>query len=257
MSILKQWNADQLSVVVADSRDNMGKAAAARAASILRELLAKQDEVRMIFAAAPSQNETLAWLSKEPDIDWNRVHAFHMDEYIGLPEGAPQRFAQYLDEHIFSLLPFASIHYLNAAATDPQEECRRYSALLNEKPIDMVCLGIGENGHIAFNDPWVAHFDDPETVKVVPLDEVCRNQQVNDGCFAKIDDVPTHAMTLTIPTLTNAAHLICTVPAKTKEWAVTATVTGEISEQVPATVMRRHPDAALFCDPDSAAGILN
>ena len=120
----------------------------------------------------------------------------------------------------------------------------------------IVCLGIGENGHIAFNDPGVADFNDPKAVKVVALDRVCRQQQVNDGCFARLEDVPRHALTLTIPALARAAHLVCTVPAASKADAVEKTVRGGISAQVPATVMRRHPDAALFLDPDSAARLL-
>lgn len=256
MAILKRFAADKLKVLIMDSRDQMGREAAAAAAACLRSILAKQPVANVIFAAAPSQNETLHYLCQEPGIDWQRVNAFHMDEYIGLAPDAPQAFGNYLNEHVFSLLPFGSVHYLNGQAANSAEECERYSRLLREYPVDMVCLGIGENGHIAFNDPWVAEFEDPALVKIVPLDDVCRQQQVNDGCFASIEQVPTHAMTLTIPALANAKHLFCTVPAATKAWAVEQTVNAEISEKIPATVMRRHPDAALFCDPASAQALL-
>ena len=142
------------------------------------------------------------------------------------------------------------------AAAYPDAECARYAALLKASPVDIVVLGIGENGHIAFNDPGVADFDDPETVKKVKLDDVCRQQQVNDGCFASLGEVPSYALTLTVPTLFAGGHLFCSVPAATKRAAVRATLCGEIGPHVPATVMRRHPDAALYCDPDSAADFL-
>lgn len=210
----------------------------------------------MIFAAAPSQNEMLECLTAQPDIDWNRVNAFHMDEYIGLPAGAPQAFGEYLKEHIFSKVPFGKVYYLNAQAQNAQAECDRYSALLKKFPVDIVCLGIGENGHIAFNDPWVADFEDSALVKIVPLDPICRQQQVNDGCFETIDDVPAHAMTLTIPALAAGKHMFCTVPSKTKAWAVEQTVKAKISKEIPATIMRCHADATLFCDTCSGEMIM-
>ena len=256
MALIKSLHADKLRVSVFDSRASMGQAAADAAAECLRALLAAQAWVNVIFAAAPSQNEMLDSLCAAPGIDWGRVRAFHMDEYIGLPEGSPQAFSAFLREHIFDRLPFGEVHCLNPQAADPRSECCRYAELLERYPVDLVCLGIGENGHIAFNDPWVADFADPETVKIVPLDPICRQQQVNDGCFARLEDVPRHALTLTIPALARAAHLVCTVPAASKADAVEKTVRGGISAQVPATVMRRHPDAALFLDPDSAARLL-
>lgn len=256
MAILKQFSAGCMQVCVLDSRDAMGRAAAHAAAECLRALLGEKDAVNMIFAAAPSQNETLKYLAAEKDIDWQRVNAFHMDEYIGLPAGAPQAFGRYLKEHIFDLVPFRSVNLIDASATDIDAECARYAALLKEYPADIVCLGIGENGHIAFNDPGVADFNDPCLVKAAELDDICRRQQVNDGCFGSIDEVPAHALTLTIPALTGAKHMICTVPAATKAWAVEQTVNGELSEKVPATIMRRHTGAQLFCDGDSGKALL-
>lgn len=256
MAILKEMRSDALKVIIADSRAAMGQAAARQAGACIRALLDEKSELNMIFAAAPSQNETLEWLIKEPGIDWTRINAFHMDEYVGLSREAPQSFGRYLYEHLFAHLPFKSVNYLCGDAPDAQAECERYSALLRENPVDVVMLGIGENGHIAFNDPWVADFNDPVLVKRVPLDPVCRQQQVNDGCFARLDLVPEQALTLTIPALTNAGHLFCTVPASTKRNAVTLTVTGAVCVDVPATIMRRHADATMFCDPDSAADLL-
>lgn len=256
MAILRQLQAGRLHVKIMDSRETMGQEAARATAECLQALLDIQPVVNMIFAAAPSQNEMLHYLVQAPGIDWTRVNAFHMDEYIGLAPDAPQSFGRYLREHIFSLLPFGSVNYLNGQAGDIEAECARYSRLLQENPVDIVCLGIGENGHIAFNDPWAADFDDPALVKAVPLDPVCRQQQVNDGCFAALDDVPARAMTLTIPALCSAGHMFCTVPASTKAWAVEHTVADEISARLPATALRRHADATLFCDPDSGAGLL-
>jgi len=248
---MQTYQFDKLIVKKADSRAEMGKTAASDCAEVLRKLLGEKETVSMIFAAAPSQNETLDALIAEPGIDWTRVTAFHMDEYVGLANDHPQSFGTYLREHIFSRLPFGKIHYIRGDAEDSREECARYSALLTENPPDIVCLGIGENGHIAFNDPGVADFNDPALVKPAELDEVCRMQQVHDGCFPGIDDVPTHALTLTVPALANAAYLFCSVPAATKAEAVRRTCREEITENCPATIMRRHSHAILYCDPDS------
>ena len=207
----------------------------------------------MIFAASPSQNEVLAALANDPQIPWNRVNAYHMDEYIGLSPDAPQGFGNFLREHMFGLAPFASVNYIDSAATDPQAECDRYSTLLQENPVDIVVMGIGENGHIAFNDPPVADFNDPHLVKIVALDPVCRQQQVNDGCFEALEQVPTHALTLTVPTLMAAKYHFCIVPAPTKAKAVKATVRGPIREVCPATCLRNRSNAVLYLDPDSAA----
>ena len=207
----------------------------------------------MIFAAAPSQNEVLASLALDKEIPWERVNAFHMDEYIGLPADAPQGFGNFLKAHIFGLAPFKSVNYMDISAEDAEAECARYSALLAQYPTDIVVMGIGENGHIAFNDPPVADFADPKAVKPVLLDEICRNQQVNDGCFATIDDVPKYAITLTVPTLFAGKNLFCIVPAKTKANAVKATICGEIGEACPATILRRHENAILYLDGDSSS----
>ena len=248
-----QTKVDKLNVKVLSSRDEMGKAAAADIAATIRALLAEKESINMIFAAAPSQNEVLASLLAE-DVDFSRINAFHMDEYIGLdPRFSGAAFANFLKEHIFDKAPFRSVNLIRAEATDADAECERYAALLEKYPTDIVVMGIGENGHIAFNDPPVADFDDKKIVKVVKLDEVCRQQQVNDGCFPAVENVPTHAMTLTCPTLTRASHLFCIVPAKTKAVAVRATLCDPISEQCPATVLRRHDSATLYLEPDSAA----
>ena len=247
---------DKLKVMVFETREEMGNKAGSDAAQCIKKLLSEKEEVNIIFAAAPSQNETLAVLTKEEGIDWKRVNAFHMDEYIGLAPDASQAFGNFLKNAIFSKLPFKSVNYIYAEGETPEETCARYTKLIKENPIDIVCLGIGENGHIAFNDPWVADFNDKEVIKKVELDEVCRQQQVNDGCFAKLDDVPKSALTLTVPTLFNANYLFCTVPAATKADAVYKTVNNDINEDLPATIMRTHDNAIMYCDKDSGAKLL-
>ncbi len=256
MSILIEFIVDKLKVKVIETRDEMGKTAGNEIADKIRELQSKKSEINMIFAAAPSQNEVLETLVESKEIDWSKVNAFHMDEYVGLPSSAPQGFGNFLKNRIFGKLNFKSVAYINGCAENPDDECARYSELLKKHPIDIACMGIGENGHIAFNDPWVADFNDKLMVKVVALDEVCRQQQVNDGCFEKLSDVPKNALTLTIQTIISGTYLFCSVPAKTKANAVKSTVKGEISEECPATILRKHENAVLYCDADSGRDIL-
>ena len=249
---MKTFQKDFLTVCCYDSRAEMGRAAAADVAAKIRELLAEKETIRMIFAAAPSQNEFLAALASDPTVDFTKIDALHMDEYIGLPADAPQGFGNFLRDRLFNLAPFRSVTYLNSLAADPEEECRRYGELL-KGGVDIVCMGIGENGHIAFNDPAFAEFDDKKAVKIVELDPVCRMQQVHDGCFASLDQVPTHALTLTIPTLTRVGAIFCMVPAASKANAVKACVEGPVTEACPASILRTCPGAKLYLGPDSAS----
>ena len=244
---------DKLQVNVYDTRAAMGVAAARDIKNKFCELLATKPQINVIFAAAPSQNEVLASLVADQDIDWSRINAYHMDEYIGLVADAPQGFGNFLRAHLFDQVPFASVNLIDITAKDADREAARYGALLDQNLADVVVMGIGENGHIAFNDPPVADFHDTQTVKAVKLDEICRNQQVNDGCFAAIDQVPTHALTVTVPALTRAPYLFCIVPAPSKAWAVRETLTGSIDEHCPASVLRTHDNAILYLDRDSAA----
>ena len=246
-----KFTKDKLAVKVFENRKLMGKAAATDVADCIEQMLSEKKEINMIFAAAPSQNEFLEELA-ESGVEWERINAFHMDEYIGLPLDAEQRFGTFLKERIFGRVPFKSVHYINGQA-QPEKECDRYSLLLKQYPVDIVCLGIGENGHIAFNDPHVAKFDDPELVKVVALDEKCRMQQVHDGCFAKLSDVPTHAITLTVPALMRAKFHFCMVPAASKCEAVYRTVHGPIGPECPASALRLCRHANLYVDRDSGA----
>ena len=249
----KIFQVDSLTVHLYANRVLLGKDAAAIAAARLRGLLARKDVVNIIFAAAPSQNEFLASLSTEKNIDWTRVRAFHMDEYTGLADHAPQRFGNFLKSRFFDLLPLREVHYLYGNSDNLDSECRRYAELLLLFPADIVFMGIGENTHIAFNDPHVAKFNDPKMVKVVDLDEACRQQQVNDGCFPDISSVPVNALTLTIPALMKAEYVFCMVPGKTKSQAIYHTLRSEITEKYPSTILRTHPSAELFIDQDSGA----
>lgn len=232
------------------TRALMGEAAAQDIANALREALARQQNVRMVFAAAPSQAQMLASLCAAEGIDWTRVTAFHMDEYIGLAPDAPERFAKWLDTNLFDRVPFAQVHHI-VPEPDASAAAARYAQLLAAAPIDFVCLGIGVNGHIAFNDPPVADFADPLDVKVVTLDEQCRQQQVDDDCFANFDDVPEQAITLTVPRLTRAGRLFCVVPGQLKRDAVRASLYGPISTECPASILRQHPDCSLYLDAES------
>jgi glucosamine-6-phosphate deaminase len=248
---VRQFSSDRLRVSVYRTNVHMGHAAAADIAEELRARLRSQSEVRMVLAAAPSQDTMLEALAGAGGIDWSRVTALHMDEYVGLTSAAAQSFARYLTERLFDRVRPGRVELIDGGA-DPDTEARRYAALLAAGPIDIVCLGIGENGHIAFNDPEFADFADPQLVKVVDLDERSRRQQVNDGCFAQLSDVPARAITLTIPALTSGRRLFCVVPGKTKADAVRTTVEGPIGIACPATVLRNHPACQLYLDPDSA-----
>lgn len=250
---MKTFKKDKLDVNIYDSRAEMGAAAARDVSAKIKELLKSKSELNIIFAAAPSQNEVLASLAADKTIPWEKINAFHMDEYVGLCAEAPQGFGNFLSERLFSLVQLKSVSYIDVSAKDPDAEAERYGRIIDAHPTDIVVMGIGENGHIAFNDPPVANFNDKKTAKPVKLDEVCRQQQVNDGCFEKLSDVPTHAITLTVPTLARAPWLYCIVPAKTKAVAVKNTLCGDIGEHCPATILRTHDGATLYLDPDSAA----
>jgi glucosamine-6-phosphate deaminase len=251
--LVKTLNADKLKVNIYDGRDSMGAAAARYTAEKINETASAKETVNIIFASAPSQNEFLAHLLEEKGIDWGKINAFHMDEYVNLPFEAPQSFGGFLKVRLFDRVRLKSVNYFDGNAGDLSKECKRYAKLLNDNPVDIVIMGIGENGHLAFNDPPVARFDDPETVKVVELDEKCIKQQVNDGCFSSVDQVPTRALTITIPALLKAKYKIPIVPGPTKQEAIKATIEGPISTQCPASILRTQENAVLFTDIEAAA----
>src|SRR5665647_746143 len=251
MAQIRELLANKMKVKIYETRLQMGDEAAYEVGKKIKELLFSREFVNIIFAAAPSQNEFLSSLSQQPDVDWSRVNAFHMDEYVGLDEEAPQRFGQFLKESIFDKVPINKVHYINGNVDDRNAECQRYSYLLKQYPADIVCMGIGENTHIAFNDPHVADFNDPLIVKVVALDEVSRQQQVNDGCFEHIEDVPAFAITLTVPALLQANSIYCLVPGTNKASAIYYTINSEVNENYPSTSLRNHNNANLYLDEDS------
>ncbi|MBX3007142.1 MAG: glucosamine-6-phosphate deaminase [Melioribacteraceae bacterium] len=250
---MKIMNLDLLNIVICENRIELGKSAAANIGKLISNLLEIKDEIRMVFAAAPSQNEFLAELVKTPDIDWSKIIAFHMDEYIGLPKNAEQLFGRYLNDHLFSKVNLKDIIVINSQAERIEAECERYEILLRENIIDIVCLGIGENGHIAFNDPPVADFNDKKFVKIVELDMPCRQQQVNDGCFSSLEQVPKFAVTLTVPALMSGSHLSIAVPGTRKADAVKRCLYNKISTECPASILRTHQNAILYLDKDSAS----
>jgi glucosamine-6-phosphate deaminase len=254
-----QFTVDSLRVAVYEDRAQMGRAAASTVAQAIAARQAAAGRANVVFAAAPSQNEFLAGLVAHPEIDWSRVVGFHMDEYLGLDAQHRASFRRYLQEHIFRLAGFTPdrLRLIPGEQADrPQKTCLAYEDLLRAEPTDIVCAGIGENGHLAFNDPPVADFLDPVLVKVVRLDAACRTQQLNDGCFDRIEDVPTHAYTLTVPALLAAPVVSVVVPGPRKAEAVLATLRGPIHEVCPASALRRHSGATLYLDRDAAKLVL-
>lgn len=224
-----------------------GIAAGKKIERCIEKLQDVKETIRIVFAAAPSQDSMLDYLTKSKKIKWGNIIAFNMDEYIGLPSGAPQSFASYLENNLFSKVVVKKKYTINPNS-NIEDELVRYSHLIKSGPIDIVCLGIGENGHIAFNDPPVADFNDPQVIKIVELDAMCRGQQVNDNCFDKLEDVPMKAITLTIPTLMAGKKIFCIVTGKNKADAVCKTLTGPIDESCPATILRIHDECSFYFD---------
>ena len=252
MVMENRFTKDALSVYICDGRNELGRLSAKALYGKINELSKTKEEINLLFAAAPSQNEFLEALAAYEDIPWQGINAFHMDEYIGLDYNAPQRFGNFLKERIFGSVPLKSVNYIEGNSKEPEQECQRYSELLKKYPLDIACTGIGENGHLAFNDPQVANFHDNKLVKIVSLDERSRRQQVNDGCFSRISLVPKNALTLTIPAIVAANYIVCMVPGPTKAEAVRNMLYGEINEKCPASVLRLHRAASLYIDQDSA-----
>lgn len=250
---------DSLEVLVFETRAQAGRAAARHVARAIAERQEAAGQASVVFAAAPSQNEMLAELVAQPSIDWTRVVAFHMDEYLGLEADHPISFRRYLQEHLFRLVGLGpdQLRLIPGERTErPLRTCLDYEERLLAEPPDIVCAGIGENGHLAFNDPPVADFLDPVLVKVVRLDAACRNQQLHDAGFQRLEDVPTHAYTMTIPALLQAPVVSVIVPGPRKANAVLNTLRGPINESCPATALRRHVGARLYLDRESARLVL-
>lgn len=254
INIIFEDKKDMMKYYVGETREDMGRLAATIAGNKIKQLLKEKDDVRIIFASAPSQDEVLSYLTNDQEIDWSRIIGFHMDEYIGLSTDSDQWFKKYLEKNITHKVNIKQFHFIDGTKS-AEDEIARYTELLNEKPIDIVCLGAGENGHIAFNDPPIADFNDPKMMKVVELDQLSRQQQVNDGCFPTVEDVPTEALTLTIPALSAGKTMICTVPGRTKTEAIHKMLNNDVDTSCPATILRQHKDAHLIVDKEALGNL--
>lgn len=253
---MREFTVDHLRVRCFPTRAEMGAHGAKYAAGLIRRVYEEKGEANLIFASSPSQMDVLSSLLQE-DVDWGRVNAFHMDEYEGVDISHPASFANYLRENFFRHLQLKSVHYLDGTAADLEAECDRYSALLAQYPVDITFAGIGENGHMAFNDPYLADFFDPKNVKINgELDPVCRYQQVRDGWFESLEEVPARAITLTMPAMLRAPHMVITAPSETKREIIQKVLEGPICVDVPSTAARLHMDAVLYID-DAAAALLS
>jgi glucosamine-6-phosphate deaminase len=252
---VKTFTADQLPVRVYASQSDMARDAAQMTHAYLRDVLAKQNSAAAILATGNSQIQFLDTLIALGGIDWSKITLFHMDEYLGMDANHSASFRRYLRERVETKVRPRVFHYIQGDTLLPLDECQRYTALLKAQPIDLCCLGIGENGHLAFNDPPVAKFDDPYAIKLVQLDEPCRQQQVKEGHFPNFAAVPQYAFTLTIPALCSAKKMLCVAPEKRKAKAVSDALQGPISTACPASWLRKQPHATLLLDVDSAASL--
>jgi glucosamine-6-phosphate deaminase len=249
---VQERTVDALQVRVFRDAEALARTAAADAAATLRAAIGTRGNANAMFASGNSQLRFLRALARVDGVDWARVVGFHMDEYVGIRNDHPASFHRYMQEQVARPLRLGDFHYLDGG-TDPVEEAAQYAALLRQFPIDVCCLGIGENGHLAFNDPPVAEFDDPLDVKVVTLDDACRRQQVGEGHFATIDDVPARAITVTIPALLRAKCALAIVPEGRKREPVRRALTERISPACPASILRRSTNATLYLDRDSSS----
>ena len=231
-------------------------AAADQVADVLRDSIAARGMAHAMFATGNSQIAMLDALARDPSVDWRRVVGFHLDEYVGISATHPASFRRYLRERITERVPIGGFHFIDGDAADLDAECVRYATLLRDQPLDLCCLGIGENGHLAFNDPPVADFADPLDVKVVELDDACRGQQVGEGHFPDMAAVPTHAATVTIPALLRAATVVAVVPEPRKAEPVLRALTGPVDTACPASILREHAHVTLHLDADSASAWL-
>jgi glucosamine-6-phosphate deaminase len=244
---------ETLKLEIYPSREAAGVAAAQAAANALTELRKTRESIGVIFATGSSQVETLRALTKIGQLPWASVSGFHMDDYIGLPLGHRASFSAYLREKLTSLVPMKSFLEIDGNAPDPEKVCRDYAQALRAADPQLCLIGIGENGHLAFNDPEEADFNDPQDVKIVHLDQVCREQQASEGWFQNAAEVPESAITVTMPALFRVPRLIISVSGKRKARVMRRTQQDPISTACPSTILRTHPDATVYLDEDAAA----
>lgn len=251
--VVREFEKEHLHVLVFENRDLLGRSSAQAVADLMRRVIAEKGRVRMVFASAMSQVDFLKYLGEERGIDWTRVTAFHLDDYVNFPMSHPQSFSRFLIDRLFSRTPGVDFHPVDSEAKDPAAECRRYAALLNEAPIDIMILGIGESGHLAFIDPPYCDFNDPETFKLTDLDERSRQQMIHDGCFDHIEEVPCRAYTMTVPACLGGAFTVVIVPTKLKAPTIREVIEGPVTKEVPASILRKKENAWLLLDRDSAS----
>lgn len=249
------FTADAMAVRVHDTDAELASASAAEAAAIVAGAIGDRGVANVMFATGNSQLGFLDALTSRGDVDWARVVGFHMDEYRGLSAEHPASFRRYLRERIVDRVHPGGFHFIAGDAPDAMGECARYAALLRDQPLDLCCLGIGENGHLAFNDPPVADFHDPADVKVVALDDACRRQQVGEGHFPTVHDVPAEAITVTIPALLRAGRVLANVPEARKRDPVRMALTGPVTTACPASILRTRANVTLHLDRSSAADV--
>ena len=235
---------------IRDDAASMGRAAAALGAAAIRGAIDARGSATVIVATGASQFEVLAALIEE-DVEWSRVTGFHLDEYVGLPESHPASFRRYLRERFVSKVPLAAFHYVDGGA-DPESECGRLGSLIAAETVDAAFIGIGENAHIAFNDP-PADFETDRPYLVVDLDEACRRQQLGEGWFKTLEDVPTQAISMSPRQILKARSIVCSVPDERKAAALAASLEGPVTPDVPASVLQTHPDTSVFCDRAAAS----
>jgi glucosamine-6-phosphate deaminase len=253
ISSTRHFQAGRLTVEIYPDSKAAGLAAAEAAARAFRALGETSDAFGVIFATGASQIDTLDALTRIPNLPWQKIRGFHMDEYVGVPIEHPASFRRYLRERLTSKVRMGEFHEIDGTAPNPEETGRQYAEMLRAAAPQVCLLGIGENGHLAFNDPDVADFADPVDVKTIVLDPVCRQQQYAEGWFPSVDDVAESAITLTIPALLRVPKLIVSVPGSRKAAIMRRTVEEEISTACPATILRTHPDATVYLDAKSAA----
>ena len=247
------FSVEGLRVEIHASRRAAAEAAARAAARAMQELQDGAATFGIIFATGASQLDTLDVLTSLPDLPWNRVNGFHMDEYEGISADHRASFRRYMREHLSERVSMHEFYEIDGSNADPAVVCREYAQKLRSCQPELCLLGIGENGHLAFNDPGEADFDDPKEMKVVSLDSVCRRQQVEEGWFANFHEVPERALTLTIPTLYRVPRLIVSVPGIRKAGIVRRTLEEPITTACPATILRKHTNATLYLDPEAAS----
>lgn len=247
---------DAMPVRIYPDAVSLGGDAASHAATVIQDAIAARGVANVMFASGNSQLEFLRRLTAVPDLDWARVVGFHMDEYLGLSAAHPASFRRYMHAELLDRVRLQAFREIEGDAADAEGECSRYAGLLRVNPLDLCVLGIGENGHLAFNDPPVADFDDPLDVKVVALDDACRNQQVGEGHFATFDEVPTHAITVTIPALLRSRTVLAIVPEARKREPVDRALHGPVSTECPASILRTKPSVTLYLDAASAGDLV-